>query len=136
MGDGFADEPEELREEEAPTPQERCVSDNEARDSDSECDLSSVDDTSEEEDGVEDLEDTARLVAGPEAEPHRYPVQFKCFVNKKNKVVHRLSDTTFGRFTCGVKVTENYDPINGTKFFRFPTCGKCFKDVHICDEYE
>ena len=133
--DELADVLEEIDDEMPAAPQEQQMTDRDVHDSDTEDDLSSVEGSSQE-DEPEDLEDTARMVSGPEASPHRYPEQLKCFINKRNKVVHRLSSVTFGRFVCGVKVTENYDPLNGTKFFRFPTCGRCLKDVRIHDDSE
>ena len=75
-------------------------------------DLSSSDEPSED-DQAEELEETARLVAGPDAQPHEHPEEPKCFLNKRNKVVHRLSQKSFRRFVCGVKVTENYEGISG-----------------------
>ena len=93
-------------------------------------DLSSADESSED-DGATDLEEVARLFSGPEIRPQDFPEELKCFINKRNKVVHRVSQSSFGRFVCGVKVTENYEAVKGAMFFRFPTCGKCMKDVHI-----
>ena len=84
------------------------------------------------DDEEDDLEETARIVMGPDAPTQNYPGVVKCFLDKGNQVVHRLSQKSFGRFVCGVKVTENYEAICGDMFFRFPTCGKCLKDVQ-CD---
>ena len=82
--------------------------------------------TSEGEDDEDEQHLELALPLDPVAEPKNWDPHFDMFQHRKSQIVHlRAAGSTQPSFSCGIKLSEDFEKVSEVNFLLFRKCKRC-----------
>ena len=81
--------------------------------------------SSSESSSTEDEIDAADLVNDPVSQPRVWDPDTEMYRNKKSLVVHVIAVGGADSFSCGIKLSSDYEKIQETPFLEIRRCRRC-----------